>query len=121
VEVVVTQAVLGQTVDVRGIDQTAEAPEMREAGVVQQEDDDVGRAGRGLRAGRPPLLGVLVTLGDLAPELLPVLPEGIVCSVGWRRDQHGDDAKECDGARHDVAPVVAVADGPVLAQGVYCK
>ena len=42
VEVVVAQSSRGQLVDVRRLGQTAEAAEMREAGVIEEDEEDIG-------------------------------------------------------------------------------
>ncbi len=70
VEVVVAEPALRERVDVGRLDETAEAAELREARVVEENQDDVwslvGR--RGVRRG-PPFHGVLVALRDLALEV----------------------------------------------------
>jgi len=64
VEVVVAQAVGGQPVDVRRLDQTTEAPHLCKPDIIEQEDDDVGRVILGPLFGRPPFLGIAIPLSD---------------------------------------------------------
>ncbi len=56
VEVVVAQAVLGEGIDVRRLDQAAEAADLSETRVVQQEDDDIRSVLVRSLLRRPPLL-----------------------------------------------------------------
>ena len=101
-EVIVEEPVVGQPIDVRRLDETAEGAQMAEARVVQQEDHDVRRTGRRLRGAWPPLLGVLVALGDLALEDLAVLREGLLL-LGMHTDREDDHAAEGEKHQHPLA------------------
>src|SRR5579872_4502470 len=63
-EIGVAQTTLGEAIDVRRIDGRTVAAEMREAGIVEQDDDDVRRSIAWLRQIRPPRL----RLGDRGPD-----------------------------------------------------
>ena len=76
VEVVVAQAIFRKAVNVRRIRQAAEGPQMSKARVVEQEYNDVGRAGRWFGLGGPPFLGFSIRFGDFSFKFLAVLFEG---------------------------------------------
>ena len=78
VEIVVAQAVGGQRIDVRRLDQTAIAADLRIAHVIEQDDEHVGRARLRFCGFGIPLHGFLVGPPDLALEDLSVLLEGRV-------------------------------------------
>jgi hypothetical protein len=98
VEVVEPQSVRGELVDVRRLDQAAEAADLREADVVEQENDDVRGAFLRPLLRSPPLLGVRVLLGDDAAEALDFLLLDAVVVVDPVRlrgtGRVGDDAAE---------------------------
>ena len=68
VEAAVAQAFGGQPVDGRRPDRRSVAAEIGEADIVEQHDQDVGRAGRRLLRRRPPRLGVRDRLADGAAK-----------------------------------------------------
>jgi hypothetical protein len=68
VEIVIAQAIRGKCIDTRRFDQTAETANLREADIVEQEDDDVRRILLRLLIRCPPFLGVFITLGYDAAE-----------------------------------------------------
>jgi hypothetical protein len=68
VEVVVTQPVVREFVDVGCMNQPAERSDLSEASVIEEKDDDIGRAFRRTLFRCPPFFGFFVALGDLALE-----------------------------------------------------
>ena len=68
VEIVEAQSVRCERVDVRRFDQPAEAADLRETDVIEQEDNDVRRIRIRNFVFGPPLLGILETLGEDAAE-----------------------------------------------------
>ena len=69
VEVAVAQPACGQLVEVGGVDEAAEAAQMPEAGVVQQDDHYVWRACRREYRVGPPRLGLAGQPADRALEV----------------------------------------------------
>ena len=95
VEIIVAQSIFRQGVDVRSFDQSAETAQVSEARVVEQKNDGVRGTGRRLGRGRPPLLGFLVGLGDLALEFLTVLAEGIILAGFFGEGHPANQASQC--------------------------
>ena len=75
VKVVVAQAIGGQRIDVRRLDEAAEAAVLGKAHVIEKDDEHVGRARFWFPGFGIPLHGFLVGLPDLAFELLAVFLE----------------------------------------------
>ena len=71
-EAAVAQALGGEAVEARRVDVGAEATELREADVVEHDQDDVGRTGGRARSHRPGGNGFDEGCGDTAGERLPV-------------------------------------------------
>ena len=71
-KIIESQAVVREAVDVRCIDQGAEAADLCETDIIQQEDDDIGRIRVRQFFLSPPFLGVLVTLGNHAAEAFDI-------------------------------------------------
>ena len=72
-KVVVAQSVVGECVDVWRADQATEAFNLREAHIVEQEDDDIRSAFFGPLLGRPPFLGVAIGFSYYATEPFNIL------------------------------------------------
>lgn len=84
VEIAELQSVRGQRVDVPGVDIGAVAAQLREAGVIQQDDHHVGGTGRGVRRLVEPGLGVGQRSADDAFES-GLSGHKTSCSHGRRR------------------------------------
>ena len=82
-EVVEAHAVVRKRVDIRRIDQGTEAPDLGEADVVEQEDDDVGCILVGELIFRPPLLRVAIAFGDDAAEALDLFRLDPILGVAY--------------------------------------
>ena len=68
VEVVVAQAVVGECIDVRCINQSTKAANLCETDIVEQENDDIGRPFFGQFFFGPPFLRVGITFSNYAAE-----------------------------------------------------
>ncbi len=73
VEIRVLEAPGGEPIDVRRVDLGAVAAEMRESGVVKEDDDDVRRVLTGVRTVREPRGRLLVGVADRAAVLAELL------------------------------------------------
>jgi hypothetical protein len=94
VKVVVAQTVVGECINVRRIDQRAEATNLSKPDIVQQEDDDVRRIFVRPFFFGPPFLRVIVAFGDTPPKpstFLVLTPESET-----ENSSVGDDSSPAD-------------------------
>ena len=72
-EVIEPQAIRCELVNVGCFNQTAETTDLCEADIVEQEDDDIRSILVRLLVRGPPLLGIVITLGNNAAEAFDAL------------------------------------------------
>ena len=130
VEVGVAEPLRGQTVDVRGGQLGAVAAEVGEAGVVEEDEDHVGRVLAGVGRGRPPRGRLGLGAGDHAVEAVEGLHGGSLVggsrmagrpgraptserarAAGWSGHRpSGTDGDDTVGVRECPSGVVAISD-----------